>query len=57
MLKDDDAVVVGVHHNSAERNGKRLEVDCCIVFQFKSGLVIDAREHYYDLHAWDAFWA
>lgn len=57
VLKDDDGVVVGVHHNSAERNGKRLEVDCCIVFQFKNGLVIDAREHYFDLHAWDAFWA
>ena len=57
MLKDNDGVVVGVHHNSAERNGKRLKVDCCIVYQFKNGVVIDARELYFDLHAWDAFWA
>ena len=57
VLKDDDGVVVGVHRNTAERHEKRLEVDCCIVFHFKNGLVIDAREHYYDLHAWDAFWA
>lgn len=57
VLKSDDGLVVGIHHNSAERNGKHLEVGCCIVFEFKDGRVIDAREHYYDLHAWDEFWS
>jgi ketosteroid isomerase-like protein len=57
VLTSDDGRVVGVHHNSAERNGKRLDVGCCIVFEFKDGWVIDGREHFYDLHAWDEFWA
>ncbi|MFN0126303.1 MAG: nuclear transport factor 2 family protein [Verrucomicrobiales bacterium] len=57
VLTDAAGLVVGIHHNSAERNGKHLEVGCCIVFEFKDGRVIDAREHYYDLQAWDDFWA
>ena len=35
------AFVVGIHHNTAERDGK----------------VVDGREHFYDLHAWDEFWS
>ena len=57
VLTNPAGLVVGIQHNSAERNGKRLEVGCCIVFEFKDGRVIDAREHYYDLHAWDDFWS
>jgi ketosteroid isomerase-like protein len=57
VLTNADGLVVGVHHNSAERNGKRLDVGCCIIFEFKDGRVIDAREHYYDVHAWDDFWS
>jgi ketosteroid isomerase-like protein len=57
LFKTDDGRVVGVHHNSAKRNGKQLEVDCCLVFEFKDGRVIDGREYFYDLHAWDEFWA
>ena len=49
--------VVGVHHNSTERDGKHLDVDCCIVFEFKDGRVIDGREHIFDLYAWDKFWS
>ena len=57
LLKSDDGRVVGVHHNSATRNGKQLEVDCCIVFEFKDGRVMGGREHFYDLYAWDEFWS
>ena len=57
VLADDDGRVVGVHHNTAERNGKRLDVGCCIVFEIKDGRVIDGREHFYDLYAWDEFWS
>lgn len=57
VLKSDDGRVVGIHHNTGVRNGRHLDVGCCIVFEFKDGRVIDAREHYYDLYAWDAFWA
>ena len=57
VLKDDDGVVVGVHHNSAERNGKRLDVDCCIAFEVVDGRIVSGREYFYDLHNWDAFWS
>jgi uncharacterized protein len=50
-------VVVGIHHNSGERNGKHLDVDCCLVFQLKDGRVTDGREHISDLYAWDEFWS
>jgi ketosteroid isomerase-like protein len=56
VLADDDGAV-GIHHNSAERDGKRLDVDCCLVFEIKDGRVTDGREHFYDLHAWDEFWS
>lgn len=56
VLKGDDGRVVGIHRNTAERGGKRLDVGCCIVFEFKNGRVIDGREYYYDLYAWDEFW-
>lgn len=52
-----DGCVVGVHQNTAERNGKHLNVGCCIVFEVKDGKIIDGREHFYDIHAWDEFWS
>ena len=57
VLADDDGHVVGVHHNSAERNGKQLDVDCALVFEIKDGRVVDGREYFYDLNAWDEFWS
>ena len=53
----DDGRVVGIHHNSAKKNGKQLEVDCCIVFEIKDGKIFSGREHFYDLNAWDEFWS
>lgn len=57
VLADDDGHVVGIHHNSGERNGKQLDVDCCLVFELKDGRLTDGREHFYDLNAWDEFWS
>lgn len=57
VIADDDGRVVGIHRNTAERNGKRLDVDCCLLFQMEDGKVTDGREHFYDLHAWDEFWS
>lgn len=57
MLRSDDGSVIGIHHNSAERNGKRLDVGCCIVFALEDGRIVDGREHFYDLYAWDEFWS
>ena len=57
VLDSDDGRAVGIHHNTAERNGKRLDVDCCIVFEIENGRLIDGREHFSDLYAWDEFWS
>ena len=57
MLTDDDGRVVGIHHNTAERNSKKFDVCCCIVFEIKDGRCASGREHFYDLYAWDEFWS
>ncbi|HET9978264.1 MAG TPA: nuclear transport factor 2 family protein [Burkholderiaceae bacterium] len=57
VLAGGDGQVVGLHHNSGVRNGRRLEVDCCIEFEVRDGRIVRGREHFFDLHAWDAFWA
>jgi len=56
VLQSDDGRVVGIHYNTAERDRKLLDVECCLVFEFKDGRVIDGREHFYDLYSWDEFW-
>ncbi|MGL6268023.1 MAG: nuclear transport factor 2 family protein [Chitinophagaceae bacterium] len=53
----DDGRIVGVHRNSGERNGKKLEVDCCIVFEVKDEQIISGKEYFFDLNAWDEFWS
>jgi hypothetical protein len=40
-MESEDGRAVGVHRNTGERNGKRLDVLCCIVFDIKNGKVID----------------
>ena len=57
LTADDEGRVVAIHHNSGVRNGKRLDVDCCLVFQIENGRVTDGKEHVFNLHAWDEFWS
>jgi ketosteroid isomerase-like protein len=57
VLAGADGRVVGLHRNSGLRNGRRLDVDCCIEFQVSDGRIVRGREHFFDLHAWDSFWA
>ena len=57
LFAGDDDRVVGSQRSTAERNGKRLDVGNCIVFQLKDGRITDGREHFHDLHAWDEFWS
>jgi uncharacterized protein len=57
LVGDDDDRVVGIQRSTADRNGKHLDVRDCIVFQLKDGRVIDGREHFEDLYAWDEFWS
>jgi uncharacterized protein len=57
VLTDEDGRVIGIHHNVAERDGKRLDVYCCVVFEVEDGRIVDGREHFFDLQAWDEFWS
>jgi ketosteroid isomerase-like protein len=57
VFTSPDGRVIGLYHNSAERNGKRLDTDCCIVFEVENGRMISGREHFYDLGNWDEFWS
>ena len=57
VAADSDGRVIGFHHNSGERNGKRLDTDCCIVFELKDGRITSGTEHFFDLYNWDAFWS
>jgi ketosteroid isomerase-like protein len=57
VFESEGGRVIGVHHNSAERSGKQLDTDCCIVFEVRDGRIVSGREHFYDLYNWDRFWS
>jgi ketosteroid isomerase-like protein len=57
LLGDDDDRVVGIQRSTADRGGKHLDVHNSIVFTLKDGRIIDGREHFEDLYAWDEFWS
>lgn len=57
LIGDDEGRVVAIHHNSADRDGKHLDVECCLVFELEEGKVTEGREHFDDLYAWDEFWS
>lgn len=57
VVTSEDGTVIGIHRNTAQKDGKNLDVSCCIVFEVKDGQIIDGREYFFDLHAWDEFWA
>jgi len=56
LLADGDRVV-GIQRNSAERDGKQLDVDVCLAFQLENGRITEGAEHFRDLYAWDEFWS
>ena len=57
VLTSEDGRVIGVHQNTGDRNGRRLDVGCCIVFEVQDGRIVDGREYFYDLHSRDEFWS
>ena len=57
VAADDEGRVVGFNHNSGERNGMRLDTDCCIVFEVREGRITSGTEHFFDLYNWDEFWS
>ena len=56
QLTAGDDRVIGIHRNTGERNGKQLDIECCLVFELKDGKIVDGSEHFDDLYAWDDFW-
>jgi ketosteroid isomerase-like protein len=57
VYETDDGRVIGLHRNSGERDGRRLDTECCIAFELSDGRIISGREFFYDLHNWDEFWS
>jgi ketosteroid isomerase-like protein len=57
LLSDDDNRVVGIQRSTADRDGKHLDVGNSIVFELRDGRIVDGREHFHDLYAWDEFWS
>ena len=57
LIGDDEDRVIGMQRSTADRDGKHLDVGNCIVFQLKDGRIMDGREHFHDLYAWDEFWS
>ena len=57
LFTGEEGRVVALHHNIGERNGKQLDVYCCITFVVENGRIIEGREHFADVGAWDTFWA
>jgi hypothetical protein len=53
----NDARVIGMRHNTAERNDTQRDVSCCIVFEIKDVPVTDGREYTCDLYGRDEFWS
>ena len=57
LFAGEDGRVIGLQRSTAKRDGKSLNVSDCIVFELKDGKVVDGREHFEDLNAWDEFWS
>ena len=57
LFAGDDGRVIGLQRSTGERDGKNLDVGNCIVFELKDGKVVDGRENFNDLYAWDEFWS
>lgn len=57
LLFNEEGFVVGVHHNVGNRNGRKLDVDCCILFEIKDGMIYSGKEFFYELDEWDEFWS
>ena len=55
LLVEDSATDDDV---AAAKARKLVEVDQVdVVFEVENGRIVDAREHFFDLQAWDEFWS
>lgn len=56
LALSEDERVIGIHTLTGKRNGKRLDQECCMVFEFKEGKVYYGKEYGFDLYSLDDFW-
>lgn len=56
VLADDDWLIV-YGRIRAERAGKRLDADHCVMFRFEGGRIVEGRTIPTDLYAFDEFWS
>lgn len=57
ILVDDRGHAVAVHRFTAERNGKQLDENACIVFRIVGDMVTDLDECTEDLDKINSFWS
>ena len=55
VLADDQHLVV-YGRIRAQRLGRTLDSDHCVVFRFDGDRIVEARTIPVDLYAWDEFW-
>jgi ketosteroid isomerase-like protein len=53
----DDTYLFVYGRVTAEREGKRLDSDHCVVFRFEGGRIVEGRTVPVDLYAFDDFWS
>ncbi len=53
---DDEGHALGVCHGDGQREHKQLDVDSCLIVQVDDGRIVDGKEYFFDLYAWDHFW-
>lgn len=52
----NDTHAIGLHHDSAEKDGKKLDTNEVLVFHVKDGKITEAWELYTDPYHYDEFW-
>jgi ketosteroid isomerase-like protein len=53
----DDTYLFVYGRVTAEREGKRLDSDHCVVFRFEGGMIVEGRTLPVDLYEFDDFWS
>jgi ketosteroid isomerase-like protein len=56
LLADDETLMVW-GRICAERGGRRLDSEHCVLFRFRGGLMTEGRTLPVDLYEFDAFWS
>jgi ketosteroid isomerase-like protein len=58
ICTNEEGNVVGIHHSTGTRNGKKLDTDVCIVFKLdENGQLISGTEFFFDLNNWEDYWS